>query len=158
MTAHSKANVWQVPKEVQQMQVQTVKRMIQIQEWAAQISAWKQSGQTIKQWCAENGMDRKTFYYHRKRVREEMLEAYESANAVQLARPDHVHLPAEQSVPDFAGANIYPPREMSAFVSLPMPQGTGAAISFRLGDFVVDIQNDADGILVEQVLKVVSRL
>jgi hypothetical protein len=141
------------------MKAQTAKRMVQIQAWAAQISAWKQSGQTIRQWCVENGMDRKTFYYHRKRVQEEMLEAYESTTSTtQLARSSYASLPTGQNVPDIANASFYSTREKPAFVSLPMPHETGAAISVRLGDYAVDIQNDADSALIEQVLRVVSRL
>ena len=140
------------------MKAQTVKRMVQIQAWVAQIMAFKQSGQTVAQWCKENGVAKKSFYYHRRRVQEEMLDAYESGNGIQLALTGDKHLPAKQSTPDFISASFDPPLDKSAFVPLSIPQQAGAAISVRLGGFAVDIQNDADSILVEQVLRMVSRL
>lgn len=41
--------------------IETVKREIQLQEWAAQIQARRESGMTVKQWCAENEMNEKTY-------------------------------------------------------------------------------------------------
>ena len=34
-----------------------VKQEIRPQEWAAQIEAQQASGQTVQQWCAENGIN-----------------------------------------------------------------------------------------------------
>ena len=61
------------------MNAQKVKRQIKIQEWAAQVTACKQSGQSVKQWCNEQGIKLKTFYNHMRVVREEMLDMVETA-------------------------------------------------------------------------------
>ena len=44
------------------------------------------------------------------------------------------------------------------FATFPIQQGNSAAVTVWLGGCSVDIQNGADGAVVEQVLKVVSRL
>jgi hypothetical protein len=39
-----------------------------------------------------------------------------------------------------------------------MPRPKGAAVTVRVGAYAVDIQNGAEGAIIEQVLKAVSRL
>jgi len=140
---------------------QTVKRMLKLQSWAAQVDACRQSGQTVRRWCKENGITTKAYYYHQKRVREEMLDAVETKNGPQMARligtssdttPGGLGNGAElvNRDPDVLGRPV--------FAALPMPQSRGAAVTVRIGDVSVDIQNDADDVLVEQVLHTVARL
>ena len=52
-----------------------VRQEIRLQEWAAQIEAQQESGLTVRQWCAENGVKRKTYYYHLRKVREQYLQS-----------------------------------------------------------------------------------
>lgn len=55
--------------------ITAVKREIKLREWAEQIKAQQESGMTVQQWCAENGVNAKTYYYHLRRVREQCVEA-----------------------------------------------------------------------------------
>lgn len=50
-----------------------VKQEIRLQEWAAQIEAQQESGKTVQQWCIENGIKEKTYYYRLRRVREQCV-------------------------------------------------------------------------------------
>jgi phosphorylcholine metabolism protein LicD len=137
--------------------------MVQIELWAAQVSAWKQSGQTVKQWCAENRMAKKTFYYHRKRVREEMLEAAEKQKKPQMpelmgtgfgaVRTEQGHVATFEEQ-----ATVKPAKLTFAALPMPQPETNGAAMTVRMGEFSVDIQNSADDVLVGQVLRMVARL
>lgn len=52
-----------------------VKQEVRMQEWSAQIEAQQASGLTVQQWCAENGIKPKTYYYHLKKVREQFLDS-----------------------------------------------------------------------------------
>ena len=52
----------------------TVKRGMQLQEWAAQIEAQQASGLTIREWCAENGIKPNTYYNRLRKVREQYVE------------------------------------------------------------------------------------
>jgi len=60
------------------MKDQEAKEQIKLRGWAMQIDACNRSGLTVKQWCEENGVAIKTYYYHVKRVREEMLNTIEA--------------------------------------------------------------------------------
>ena len=54
----------------------TVKQEVRLQEWSAQVEAQQASGLTVQQWCMENGVNPKTYYYHLKKVREQFLDSF----------------------------------------------------------------------------------
>ena len=53
----------------------TVKQEVRLQEWSAQVEAQQASGLTVQQWCMENGVKPKTYYYHLKKEREQFLNS-----------------------------------------------------------------------------------
>ena len=61
-----------------------VKQEVRLQEWAGQIEAQRASGMTVRQWCAENGINVKTYYHRLRRVREQCVESMPSIVAVPL--------------------------------------------------------------------------
>ena len=122
---------------------------MKIRVWASQIDECMKSGLPVKQWCEKNGVAKKTYYYRLKQVREELLEAMETGSSLQLTEVTGLSIGS--------GAKISEP-EPPVFAPLPMPQGKGAAATVWIGGYAVDIQNGADAAVVEQVLKVVSRL
>jgi hypothetical protein len=143
------------------MKVQEVKRRIQLQEWAAQVSACEKSGLPVKRWCEEVGIAKKTYYYRRKRVQEELLEAISgeteivlsgTSNLTKYTSGKQLGLPVctELQPPSLQGNPEY--------AALPIPKNSSAAVTVWLGDCAVDIHNSADDAIVEQVLRVVSRL
>ena len=70
-----------------------VKQEIRLQEWAAQIEAQQASGQTVHQWCAENGINVKTYYHRLRRVREQCMDSLPSIVSVphpQQSRDIHI--------------------------------------------------------------------
>ena len=144
------------------MNVQDVKRKIKLNTWAAQIQSREESGLTVKQWCKEAGMDRKTYYYRLKRVREELLNAIEESDTAALmpmmagAGNSSVQMPVE--IAERTDVKLDTKDSNPVFATFPMPQGNSAAVTVWLGGYSVDIKNGADGVVVEQVLKVVSRL
>ena len=52
-----------------------VKQDVRLQEWSAQIEVQQASGLTVREWCIENGVKPKTYYYHLKKVREQFLDS-----------------------------------------------------------------------------------
>lgn len=50
--------------------IAAVKQEVRIRDWAAQIEAQQASGMTVQKWCAENGINPKTYYYHLRKLRE----------------------------------------------------------------------------------------
>ena len=59
--------------------ITAVKQDVRLREWAEQLEAQQASGLTVPQWCAENGIKTKSFYYRLRRVREQYIQ---SAHAV----------------------------------------------------------------------------
>lgn len=53
----------------------TVKQEVHLREWSAQIEAQQASGLTVQQWCIENGIKLKTYFYRLKKVREQFLDS-----------------------------------------------------------------------------------
>lgn len=51
-----------------------IKTNMRIKAWADMIRERNESGQTISEWCTNNGINRKTFYYRQRKVREYICE------------------------------------------------------------------------------------
>ena len=67
--------------EIEKTAIKAIKQEVRLQEWSAQIEAQQTSGLTVQQWCAQNGVNPKTYYYHLKKVRAQYLK---SAPAIVL--------------------------------------------------------------------------
>jgi len=122
------------------MMAQNVVRKVQMQGWAHQINECESSGLSVRHWCEENGVSPKTYYYRRKRVREELFESMESGSAAQLSQwsPKQIEVPV--------------------FAALPMRRRSEAAVTVQIGAYVADIHNGADAETVEGVLRTLTRL
>lgn len=53
--------------------ITAVKHEVQMREWAAQVEAQQASGLSVKEFCQENGINPKTYYYRLRKVREGCL-------------------------------------------------------------------------------------
>jgi len=122
---------------------------MQIQQWAEQIKACEQSGKSVRQWCNENGVAIKTYYNHKKRVYEEMLETQEAKSTLQVIETRVMNMDGgdkeSQTEPIFTELQIPRPRYQTA-------------ITVRMGGVAVDIQNGADNEVINHVLRLVSQL
>ena len=122
------------------MNVQNTVKKIKLQEWMSQITECEGSGLSITQWCEKIGLSTKTYYYRRRRIREEMLESIDGKTE-QLSK--------------------WSPKQMEApvFAALPiMRRNNGIAMSVQIGSLVVDIHNGADAETVESMLRTLTRL
>ena len=66
--------------------ITTVKRDVQLQEWAEQIKAQQESGMTVTAYCAQNGINIKTYYYHLRKVRESCFKSEPAIVPVAVPR------------------------------------------------------------------------
>ena len=66
--------------------ITTVKRDVQLREWSEQIEAQQESGMTVTAYCAQNGINIKTYYYHLRKVREQCLESEPAIVPVAIPR------------------------------------------------------------------------
>ena len=55
-----------------------VKKKVRLQEWERQIEEQKTSGLSVQEWCEQNGIAAKTYYYHLRKVREDFLKSGKS--------------------------------------------------------------------------------
>ena len=46
-----------------------------LEEWEKQVIDWRSSGLPVKEWCRQNGVNDKTYYYRLRQIREKCLEA-----------------------------------------------------------------------------------
>ena len=56
-------------------EIQAVKQQVRLESWAAEVESRTSSGLTVQQWCRDNGMSAKTYYYHLRKVRESIIES-----------------------------------------------------------------------------------
>lgn len=61
------------------------KRAMRLREWTEMYRAYQASGKTVSEWCEEQGLSPKTFYYRLRKVREAALEDGEKHEIVPLS-------------------------------------------------------------------------
>ena len=64
--------------------IASVKKRMRHQKWLEMYEAYLSSGQTVVQWCAENGLSKKTFYYRQRKIRGEAIERIEQHEIVPI--------------------------------------------------------------------------
>ena len=65
--------------------IATTKRAVQHKAWAEMYATYQESGKTVREWCSEQGIVTKTFYYRLRKLREEALEQAGSHQIVPIA-------------------------------------------------------------------------
>jgi len=144
------------------MKVQEISRAMQLQEWASQVNEQRQSGLSITEWCGIRGVKRKTFYYRRQKLREELLDSIESAASAKAPMEaiggNAQCLPNPMPHATVLASGDQRQKDRPVFTALPMPQTKAPTITVKLGEYMVGIQNGADDIMVEHVLRMVARL
>ena len=51
-----------------------VKKQVIEAEWSEKVRRCRESGLTVAEWCRENGINLKTYYYHLRKIRKEICE------------------------------------------------------------------------------------
>ena len=124
------------------MTAQKVAQKLRLQQWANQIEECEQSGLSVQQWCEENGLGYKNYFYRKRRVREELLETMGSERALMKS------------------SSCESRSEVPVFVPLSaLPAGnTCTAATVRIGAYTAEISNGADTETIECVLRTLVRL
>ena len=65
--------------------IKETKRAIWLREWTEMYRAYQESGKTAAEWCSEQELSVKTFYYRLRKVREAALENREKHEIVPIA-------------------------------------------------------------------------
>lgn len=117
----------------------TPKTQFSIQYWLDIIHRCRESGLSNNQWCEENGISIKSYYYWLAKIRKMAIE--------DIPRKKHVVCQRESSV-NFAQIHMET-----------LPQNTfstNAPVIIRYGAFVIEVQRDADVSMIRSVLQAVS--
>ena len=74
-------------------EIATVKRNVRLQEWNRQIEEQKSSGLSVQEWCKQNKINLKTYYYHLRKVREEYLMLGKGENSQEKKETERAVVP-----------------------------------------------------------------
>jgi len=108
--------------------------------WISRIRSCRASGQTVSDWCSDNSVPIKSYYYWMCKIKREAFDALPSE------RKSKVHSPV-QNTPLFA--------------ELPQHHATvpgNTAVVIRFGGLAMEIQNGADGMTIEHTLRIIKSL
>ena len=61
-----------------------VKKKIKLAQWAEMVRQRNESGLTVTEWCKQNGINIKTYYYRLKRVRQAVCNEIEQHEIVPV--------------------------------------------------------------------------
>lgn len=56
-------------RETETAIIERIKTDVKWEEWKEQVNSQITSGLTVKEWCRQNNVNAKTYYYHLRRVR-----------------------------------------------------------------------------------------
>lgn len=112
------------------MNTALIARDFQYQAWAVMVREQARSGLSVSDWCAQNNINKKSFYYRRKRLREEYLE--ENKLAFVPLQPPSAGNDGEMHPAPF------------------LPQ-----LTVTMNDAVIGISQETPPQLLEEVLKVI---
>lgn len=112
----------------------------QLSVWIQRIRECKESSQTVTAWCAENNISLKSYYYWMRKIKREAFDA--------LPQERKPRVPSEVSP-----ATVFAEISKSSTVLT-----SGTAVILRIGETAVEIQNGADAVTIENVLRILHTL
>ena len=68
-----------------QVKISEVKREFQLQQWRGMVQERKESGLSVKEWCAGCGITEHVYYYRLRQLRLAACHALQETQPVQLA-------------------------------------------------------------------------
>ena len=64
--------------------IESISLGISHKAWREMYESYLSSGKTVIEWCAENEISKKTFYYRLRQIRKDLIEAVESHDIVPI--------------------------------------------------------------------------
>jgi len=119
------------------MDVQKATHEIRLQQWIGIIKECRDSGKTVKNWCEENGISEKSYFYWQRRAREAACQELTAYQEQRVTKTE----PNDTNIPVFTECRI--PEDHHA---------GGAAITIHLSGAVVEIHHGAEASIVESIL------
>ena len=83
-------------RETETAIIERIKTDVKWEEWKEQVQSQIKSGLTVKEWCRQNNVNAKTYYYHLRRVREKLCDEQEHSvvpiNVPELKVSSKIHI------------------------------------------------------------------
>ena len=67
--------------------IESISLGIRHKAWREMYESYLSSGKTVIEWCAENGISKKTFYYRLRQIRNEAIDQIEQHDIVSVTSP-----------------------------------------------------------------------
>ena len=102
----------------------SIKKELRHRRWQEMYETYLSSGKNVTEWCAENGISKKTFYYRLRQLRKDVIETAERHEIVPItAVTEQKNITTDSSIKiQGSGISIELPMEIS-------PEILSAAIS-----------------------------
>jgi hypothetical protein len=122
------------------MDVQKITREFRIKHWIDIIKECRSSGQTIKSWCEEQGINLKSYYYWQRKVRKVTGEKYAMIPGIEH------------------GIASIGPDPVFAEIKLQQYKTALPAVTIHLNNATLEIQNGAERSTIENTLRALRSL
>ncbi|WP_109709126.1 IS66 family insertion sequence element accessory protein TnpA [Faecalicatena contorta] len=110
-----------------------------MQLWTSRIHKCRSSNQTVADWCSENDISIKSYYYWMRKIKSEAFEA----------------LPAERK------SKVLTQKRDASFAEVTLiekPRADSCAVRIHVSGLLLEIQNGADDQTVEHTLHAIRKL
>ena len=115
---------------------------LRMQMWTARIQECKNSGKTIREWCKENGIAEKTYYYWHKKVSDRICTA--------VVREKDNYFPT-----NLMGNNV----ENHRFIEVkPIKYEHGSPVTMYIGETRITVDSDISDEFLMRLMKAVSHV
>ena len=113
-------------------------RNIRRQSWASMLREQSASGLSVKDWCEQNHLSTKSFYYRRRQVQSMLLDSVGEPRFTELVMPEHAGPDTDRK----------PYNTSSAFAFTPQ-------LMISTGDLMIGVSQDTPRQLLADVLQVI---
>ena len=77
-------------------EITKIKNEVKLKQWAEMVRQRNESGLTVADWCRQNGINLKTYYYRLKRVRQAVCNEIEQHDIVPVESTAGTEITAEK--------------------------------------------------------------
>jgi len=127
---------------------------LRLKQWMPIFEEQAKSGLNKQEWCIQNEVKRAAFFKWQRELRKYLLEKNENKSRDQISTELAVH-PAPDFV-ELASASSTVRSSLNACCVRSSDITPASSISIRCGEFVVDLKDDVNEMLLSKVLKAIA--
>jgi len=128
------------------MEIENVRRSSQFGRWAEMVQACRNSGQTVRTWCEDNGVNIKTYYYRLRKLRLIALGSKEKSMEAMPVKTETYSAFAELTLCE----SHLPEADSEVAYTL--------AVTIKAGSMTINIHNGAGAAVITNVIRAVHEI